>query len=267
MSDKKKTAEQPKEPKKCFIITPIGSDDSSIRRAAEGLLDAVIIPVAQKLGYKVEVAHRIAKAGSITNQVIEHILEDDMVIANLTGLNPNVMYELAVRHATRKPAVVLANRDTKLPFDISDERTLFFTNDMMGGFELAPQLEQALFAAENDDAPDNPVYRGKQASIIRASVTDDTQKYIISMLEEIRTKQHSLERPRTRASSLRQPFILSPDARSIRIWNGAEAPVEYVATEVGFSVEAIRDIASGAAIAQEHILMEISESISGYPGK
>ena len=39
----------------------------------------------------------------ITSQVLQHVTEDALVVADLTGRNPNVFYELALRHAIRKP--------------------------------------------------------------------------------------------------------------------------------------------------------------------
>lgn len=94
--------------KRCFMITPIGESGSEIRGKADGVISAVIRPVVEKFGYALICPHEMAKNGSITQQVIEEILKDELVIANLTGLNPNVMYELAIRHATKKPVITIS---------------------------------------------------------------------------------------------------------------------------------------------------------------
>ncbi len=174
--------------KKCFIVTPIGQDGSEIRRSADGLIDSVIEPICKRLGLDMFVAHRIDTPGSITGQVLEHILQDDLVIANLTHLNPNVMYELAVRHSARLPVISLAEEGTNLPFDISDERTIFYKNDMAGVTGLIPVLEKMAKDAIDDSEPDNPVYRAAKSKVMKdLQPQGDFQSYMLERLDRFET--------------------------------------------------------------------------------
>ncbi|MCG3689943.1 hypothetical protein [Aliarcobacter butzleri] len=170
--------------KKCFIVTPIGIDNSEVRRATDGLIDAVLELLLNEKDFEVIVAHRIDSPGSITGQVVEHILNDDLVIANLTTLNPNVMYELGVRHATRKPIISLAENGTILPFDISDERTIFYKNDMYGVLFLKDKLSKMIDEALLDKEPDNPIYRVVKQNIMKeVHPNDNFQSYVVERLD------------------------------------------------------------------------------------
>lgn len=174
------------ETKTCFIITPIGPDDSIIRRQADGVIDAVIEPVLENLGFKVTVAHRMHEGGSITNQVIQNVINSELVVANLTGLNPNVMYELAIRHAIRKPLIQICEKDTNLPFDISEQRTIFYTNDMKGTVELKASFEAMVDRALKGEKTDNPIYRAIQSDIIiNSTEIGDAEKYLINRMDEL----------------------------------------------------------------------------------
>lgn len=126
--------------KKCFVITPIGSENDPIRRHIDGIIDAAITPTLGEK-YEIVVAHRIATSGSITKQVIEEIYRDELAIANLTTKNPNVMYELAFRHSLGSPVIIIAEKGTDIPFDISDERVIFYQNDAQGVLDLCEQLK------------------------------------------------------------------------------------------------------------------------------
>lgn len=177
MADK----QEPQSKKRCFVITPIGPDDSDIRRAADGIIDAVIKPILEPMGFsEVTASHSVDRPGSITRQAIERILTDALVIANLTGPNPNVMYELAVRHCKGLPVVVIAEEGTELPFDISDERTAFYTNDMAGTIGLKSDLKRKIEAALAETEPDNPVYRAAVSNIMREQVAgDETNEHLL----------------------------------------------------------------------------------------
>ena len=128
--------------KRCFIITPIGDEADPIRRHIDGIIDAAIIP-ALGSKYEISVSHKISEPGSITKQIISEIAQDELVIANLTNKNPNVMYELAFRHTLGLPVIMIAEKGTSLPADIIMQRTIFYCNDAKGVLELRDDIKKA----------------------------------------------------------------------------------------------------------------------------
>lgn len=177
------TTEKPKpDQKKCFIITPLGEEKSETRRRADGVINAVITPVLDSLNIKVITPHGISTPGSIPQQVIQNILNCELVIANLTELNPNVMYELAVRHAKGTPVICIAENGTKLPFDISSERTIFYFNDMFGVEKLKSELSEMVESALKDKTQDNPIYRADREFKLREALIKNEDKNDISYL-------------------------------------------------------------------------------------
>ena len=106
----------------CFFIAPIGDEGSEIRKRSDQILNHIVKPAVGEFGYTVVRADKIEQPGLITAQVIQHVLDDPLVVVDLTGHNPNVFYELAIRHVIRKPVVQIIASGDSLPFDVSQSR-------------------------------------------------------------------------------------------------------------------------------------------------
>lgn len=130
--------------KSCLVIAPIGDPGTDIRRRSDDVLELVIRPALEPLGYAPQRADEISEPGNITSQVIQRLIDDPLVIADLTGRNPNVFYELAVRHATKQPLIQLIQRGESIPFDVAVMRTISVDLSARGAQEaIAAITEQA----------------------------------------------------------------------------------------------------------------------------
>ncbi len=123
----------------CFYVAPIGDVDSEVRQHSDVILAALVEPALAELGLKVVRADGIDTPGVITKQVIEHIAKAKLVVADLSFHNPNVFYELALRHATGKPTIHLIRSTDRIPFDIDQFRTIRI--DTSGLYSFVPQIE------------------------------------------------------------------------------------------------------------------------------
>src|SRR3954464_14465268 len=102
----------------CFVVSPIGNPGTPGRHRADLFLKFIVEPVLTELGYQALRADKISAGGLVTSQIVRHLVEDPLVIADLTDHNPNVMYELAIRHAAQKPFVQLIDKNQTIPFDV-----------------------------------------------------------------------------------------------------------------------------------------------------
>lgn len=147
----------------CFYIAPIGEEGSEPRKHSDLFLGSIIEPAMDQFQLKVVRADAIDKPGIITRQILEYIMRSRLVIADLSFHNPNVFYELALRHAVKKPIVQVMRQGDRIPFDVNQMRTIQIdTTDI---YSLVPRIDsyraevanQVRRALEADHVVDTPI--------------------------------------------------------------------------------------------------------------
>jgi hypothetical protein len=112
------------QPESCFVITPIGDDDSRERQHADAILKHLIEPVLVEVGIKPLRADKISKPGMINKQIVAQLAYSKLCIADLSFNNPNAFYEMGVRHAFKLPMIQIIRKGDKIPFDVAPGRTI-----------------------------------------------------------------------------------------------------------------------------------------------
>ena len=174
---------------------------------------------------KVLVAHQMSNPGSINEQIIRHILDSTLVIVNLTGLNANVMYELAVRHAAAKPVISICEKEitSSLPFDINQERTIFYSDTFHGATLLKNSLNlmvQEVMKTLDEDARDNPIYRVLKDQLIKQEVKEKnpSEAPFVDLMISIRDQVTSLEQSVRELKAQPSPPFLVSDAHFLKFY-------------------------------------------------
>jgi hypothetical protein len=203
--------------KRCFVVSEFGADDAA-RLERKQVLRHLVKKVLEPLGYEVQRADDIDDVGQITHQIIERLLDDDLVVADLTGLNPNVFYELAVRHAARKPVITLMTHGQDIPFDLKDVRTVFYDLHDPDKLEAAQEeLKQKVVAIEANPAEiRNPITVARDVNLLQQSDDPEAQVAgaVLSAINDLRDELRSVGR-RVGAAE-RASFQQSGPATSLR---------------------------------------------------
>jgi len=145
--------------KTCFVAMPFG--DASTDPEKHALWTEVyelLKRVVERCGLQCVRADEICRPGSVIRDVVTHLATADVVIAEMTDRNPNVFYELGVRHALSDRTILLAQRSEDVPFDLQPYRHIAYRFTPRGAQELEEKLRLSLLEVLKEPAsPDSPV--------------------------------------------------------------------------------------------------------------
>lgn len=172
--------------KRVFVVSPIGKSGTDVRKHADLLFNSLILSACPTEEYIVTRADLDSRPGMITDQVINSIIDADVCIVDLSFLNPNVFYELGVRHAVRKPTIHVAKDGTDLPFDNVGHRVIFFDlTDWSSHKAFKTSLERALKDVWADDfVVTNPVTQAGAKAELKES-SDPIQQVVGELTNRI----------------------------------------------------------------------------------
>ncbi len=105
--------------KKCLVMSPFGGffDDYHLDIYCPAIEAANLFPMR---------ADDLFRSSNIVEDVWSMILSSEVLLADLTGRNPNVFYELGLAHAARKPVVLITRETDDVPFDLRALRYLSY---------------------------------------------------------------------------------------------------------------------------------------------
>jgi hypothetical protein len=135
----------------------------------------------------------------ITSLVVKRIREADLVVADITGHNPNVFYELAIAHGYQRPVIQIGQKGQEPPFDIWDMHTIFYeVTDLYSVRDCVDKVkESAQTALAEPTALKTPLTGLDPFSAISEQADPgSTDQVIASALQKIQTQLDRLEYPR-----------------------------------------------------------------------
>ncbi len=216
--------------KKCFVVSPIGSEGTEIRSNADKLFKHIIKPVCENCGFDAERVDQLCDADSITQTIVDKLESAELVIADMTGHNPNVFYEMGYRARTKKPMIHLKRKGDSLPFDVNTIRTLEYDLTDLDSVEevkerLKKTIESFTFSEiteiPNEDAPQDNASSAiipilyqllDLVTEIKADVKNFPNDTISTIVRSMQPAQPQISPDAAMQMQLMNGFMQNPDA-------------------------------------------------------
>src|SRR5688572_30030883 len=104
--------------KTCFVLMPFSTTASCNEDRWTWIFEELFKPAIEEAGYDYQCRRSTATRGNIVADILTDLADAHLVMADLTDQNPNVFYELGVRHALEDRTILLAQNRDHVPFDL-----------------------------------------------------------------------------------------------------------------------------------------------------
>lgn len=155
-----------------FVLMPFGKNLSlNYHKFIEA-------PLKEK-GFMIQRADDIFRPTSIIDDIKTLISNADIIIAELTGKNPNVFYELGIAHQQEKYVILICQEKEDVPFDLSHIRTIFYKPNPSGYSKLINNILKYMdvYISEKNFNDDNLTVNFRGEQILKSDA------HVIKMLE------------------------------------------------------------------------------------
>lgn len=136
--------------KLCFVLMPF--KEPFLR-----IFDQHIKPVVESLGFIAMKANDIFRPIAVVEDIWTSLNTAGLIVADVTGKNPNVFYELGIAHVIGKNTIILTQNKDDIPFDLTHLRFFEYTDNEPGCRKLEYDLRMAVKAAMLDPMHDQMV--------------------------------------------------------------------------------------------------------------
>lgn len=222
----------------CGLIMPI-ADTEGYPVGHWKEVKKIITSVAEEAGFRTRLVSESEDVRVIQKTIVQNVFDDDIIICDVSSKNPNVMFELGLRFAFDKAAVIIKDDETGYSFDTSPVEHINYRKDLR--FSSIEQFKKDLFAKlkatfEKSKEANHSMYLQDFGKFVIKELDTKTvseNQYILEKLNEMQKEIKNISNANLKDAK-KEEFIIKGDSRaeikdlvkSLYIWYSSEG-VDY----------------------------------------
>ncbi|WP_162875532.1 hypothetical protein [Sphingomonas crusticola] len=185
--------------KVCGIVMPIAGIDDEYSEEHWRRVRKILQRAIERAGLRSQLVWENAEIDVIQSAILQNLYENDVVVCDVSALNPNVMLEAGLRLSTKRPTIIVTDRVQKPPFDISTigyieyQRNLEYNSIEDFIEKLSKKIKSVTVAAEAGNYQ-SFVEQFRFETVTPATVTLTSDEYIKDRIDELTAAVARIER-------------------------------------------------------------------------